>query len=569
MSAYDFRGRGKRNRAAFKEADDEVNTCIRFAGGLFRGALRDVTNAARRREAAPTAASDVGLEASVEDNAPEDGGDVAVEASAASDAPKDGGDVAVEASAASDAPKDGGDVGLEASAASDAPKDGGDVAVEASAASDAPEKAAACGGATTTTSLALKYVERAHGGGVGGAPVAVEVFNAPLCAAIMNDETVRGVDFKSIVSEIHSRVSPSALSRDAFARWLARGAPMFAATGVPNLDMHDDGDCRQREFRRREFRWLSPLDSSESFFACEQFNACAVAAKALDASDDELRQALEEVETAKGANMRYYNCRGCYHYRIRTDDGRVFAYVGESVDVERRVNEHVTALLDDGRDKIQRGHALVRHARKGDDDVDDDNDFNFRAWIINWHDEASAVELAKTYVETCGEKSPSILEVARAIAGAGFFAEAVWTAHYGTLHGHTTGDGVIGMNFSQPGVCHPQGRGVDATDATWEQMKAKFGKTTTRSGGKQPAFTCGECSREIVQGKKSYARGGDGAKRICGSCYKKALYAKQPAFTCGECSREIVQGKKSHPHGDGRVCKACYESYAKGFRNTR
>jgi hypothetical protein len=393
----------------------------------------------------------------------------------------------------------------------------------------------------------------------------VEVFNARLCAAIMNDETVRGVDFKSIVSEIVTRVSPSALSRDAFARWLARGAPMFAATGVPNVDMDDDGDCRQREFRRRvalDDRWLSPLKGRESSFACEKFNACAVAAKALDASDDELRQALEEVEGATGiAKMRYYNCRGCYHYRIRTIDGRVFAYVGESVDVERRVNDHLTALLDDGRDKIQRGHALVRHARKGDDDVDDDNDFNFRAWIINWHDEASAVELAKTYVETCGEKSPSILEVARAIAGAGFLAEAVWTAHYGTLHGHTTGDGVIGMNFSQPGVCHPQGGGVDATDATWEQMKAKFGKTTTRSGSGMPAFTCGECSKEIVQGKKSYPHGGDGAKRVCHGCYQKASRAKQPAFTCGECSREIVQGKKSHPHGgdgDTRVCDGCY-----------
>jgi hypothetical protein len=202
------------------------------------------------------------------------------------------------------------------------------------------------------------------------------------------------------------------------------------------------------------------------------------------------------------------------------------------------------------------------------------------------------------------------LEVARAIAGAGFFAEAVWTAHYGTLHGHTTGDGVIGMNFSQPGVCHPQGRGVDATDATWEQMKAKFGKTTTRSGGgmpaftcgecsreivqgkkshvrgdgsvccdacydkaslaKQPAFTCGECSKEIVQGKKSHPHGGDGAKRICVACYSSASRAKQPAFTCGECSKEIVQGKQSYPLGDARMCKACYKaSYAKGFRNTR
>ena len=106
MSAYDFRGRGKRNRAAFKEADDEVNTCIRFAGGLFRGALRDVTNAARRREAAPTAASDVGLEATAASDAPEDGGDVGLEASDENNAPEDGGDVGLEATAARDAPED-------------------------------------------------------------------------------------------------------------------------------------------------------------------------------------------------------------------------------------------------------------------------------------------------------------------------------------------------------------------------------------------------------------------------------------------------------------------------------
>ena len=89
MSGYDFRGLGKRTRAAFREADDEANTRIRFAGGFFRGALRDVTNAARRREAAPTAARDVGLEASAASDAPKDGGDVGLEATAARDAPED------------------------------------------------------------------------------------------------------------------------------------------------------------------------------------------------------------------------------------------------------------------------------------------------------------------------------------------------------------------------------------------------------------------------------------------------------------------------------------------------
>ena len=92
---------------------------------------------------------------------------------------------------------------------------------------------------TTTTLAALKYVKRADGGGLGGAPVALEVFNEPLCAAIVNNETVRGVDFESIIREIYSRVSPSACTRDEFVSWLVRGAPMFAATGVPNVDMDD------------------------------------------------------------------------------------------------------------------------------------------------------------------------------------------------------------------------------------------------------------------------------------------------------------------------------------------
>jgi len=42
------------------------------------------------------------------------------------------------------------------------------------------------------------------------------VFNEPLCAAIVNNETVRGVDFEKIIREIYSRVSPSACTRDEF-----------------------------------------------------------------------------------------------------------------------------------------------------------------------------------------------------------------------------------------------------------------------------------------------------------------------------------------------------------------
>jgi len=56
-----------------------------------------------------------------------------------------------------------------------------------------------------------------------------------------------------------------------------------------------------------------------------------LACLARDASDDDLREALEDVETAaRGGAKRYYRVRGCYLYRVRTDDGIEFRYVGES-----------------------------------------------------------------------------------------------------------------------------------------------------------------------------------------------------------------------------------------------
>eukprot|EP00223_Ostreococcus_mediterraneus_P001179 CAMPEP_0179723294 /NCGR_PEP_ID=MMETSP0938-20121108/5440_1 /TAXON_ID=548131 ORGANISM="Ostreococcus mediterraneus, Strain clade-D-RCC1107" /NCGR_SAMPLE_ID=MMETSP0938 /ASSEMBLY_ACC=CAM_ASM_000576 /LENGTH=499 /DNA_ID=CAMNT_0021597303 /DNA_START=78 /DNA_END=1576 /DNA_ORIENTATION=- len=442
MYGYDFRGLGKRNRAAFKEADDVANTRIPRVTGAKRGvgdglgaksdddAFGDVTNAARRGEAAaPKALSGVGLEASVENNEPKD----------------------------------------------------------------------AAGASTTTTTTAvatLKFVKRADGGGIGGAPVALEIFAATLCRAITNNETVRGVDFESIISEIYLRVSPSACTRDEFVSWLTRGAPMFATTGVPNSDMDDVAMADEsREFRQESSLavWSSPLNAAESSFAWSSpLNAVRVAAKALDASDDETREALEEAETAKGVS-RFVN------------DGLVFAYVGESVDVERRINDHLTALIGDGRaDTIQRGHALVREAaaRKGEDPADS---FDFRAWVLAGYDEASV----RGNVRVAAPAAAVDFGSRAAIAGAGFFQEAVWTVYYGTLHGHTASEGVIGMNFSQPGVCHPsQGDGVDSTDdmTSWDAMKAliKSGKTTTTTTttgsherSKEKEFKCAVCYKEI------------------------------------------------------------------------
>ena len=329
-----------------------------------------------------------------------------------------------------------------------------------------------------------------------------------------------------------------------------------------------------REFRQESSLavWSSPLNAAESSFAWSSpLNAVRVAAKALDASDDETREALEEAETAKGVRLRYLRTRSTYHYRVSSTDGLVFAYVGESVDVERRINDHLTALIGDGRaDTIQRGHALVREAaaRKGEDPADS---FDFRAWVLAGYDEASAVELAKTYVETCAsphQPPPSILEVARAIAGAGFFQEAVWTVYYGTLHGHTASEGVIGMNFSQPGVCHPsQGDGVDSTDdmMSWDAMKAlKSGKKGSHARSEEtekPALKCRVCKREFGKGKLRSFRHGDGGGRICEVCYQRARQKKQPGCDCAECGKRVPQGGRSYAHGNGgeRICNACYQ----------
>ncbi|CEG00810.1 hypothetical protein OT_ostta20g00035 [Ostreococcus tauri] len=571
---YAFAGLRKRNREAFVEASsaanarvgwpvggrggadakakakaeadaesDAANARVAFAAEATRVALGDVTNAARRDEAAPKAASGVGLDAPVENDAPKDtAGGVAAEATRVAL-----GDVTNAARRDEAVPKAASGVGLEAPVENDAPKD-------------------TAGGVAAATTLALKYVTRAAGDGLGGAPVVtLEVFNAELCAKTMNNETVRGVDFESIISDIHSRVSPSACTRDSFARWLARGAPLFAATGLPKVDMMDDDEaCHQRAFRRTtsstNAQWSSPLNAAESTYACQNLNAVRVAAMALKASEFELRQALEKVETAMGSMVRYLNVRGCYHYRIRTDDGLVFAYVGESVDVERRINEHLTALLGDGRaHDMQRGHALVRRAQKGDDDHAD-ADFQCSLWVIHGQDEASAVELAKTYVKTCAS-TPSILEVARAIASAGFFVEAVFTAHYGTLHEHTA-DGVVGMNFSQPGVCH--NRGV-TRDYTWNEIRETFGKKT-RCTKTLPAFTCGRCDRDFPQGKSRSYRHADGHGRVCVGCYQKASRANQPPlkppFRCKICVGDFPQGKSRsyrHADGHGRVCVGCYQ----------
>jgi len=178
----------------------------------------------------------------------------------------------------------------------------------------------------------------------------------------------------------------------------------------------------------------------------------------------------------------------------------------------------------------------------------------------------------------------------------------VYTAQFRSMYAERTAERV-GLNFSQPGVMHPQGSGNDAIDTmTWEQVKAKFGKTTTtedfcctRCNRKFPchgkrrfrphgdgggrvcagcyqslvraaslAFKCAVCDNDVSPGKRSRPHG-DGGGRVCDACYQSAWLAKQPAFTCRKCGTEVAPGKESHPHGEGggRVCAGCYQSALK------
>jgi len=199
---YDFRGRGKRNRAALKEANDVANTRITFS--------RACVVVPRDGTARPAPG--------VTPTAP----------------------LASPGGRASKSP--------ESPVLQDITNVTSEETKDIVRSSDAQE---------LRGSETLKYIVR--GGGLGGDNVAmrelaVNVENKSFMDAI-NGEDWNGVKFPSILDEIYARVE-SRLSPERFARWLATAAATFASTDVP-------GTPRESRKRRRVILVNSLI--SESF----------------------------------------------------------------------------------------------------------------------------------------------------------------------------------------------------------------------------------------------------------------------------------------------------------------
>ena len=178
-------------------------------------------------------------------------------------------------------------------------------------------------------------------------------------------------------------------------------------------------------------------------------NAVRVAAKALDASDDatcarlwKRPRPLLAVERDNGiirANKRVLSS-----IEFRTDDGLECSRTSASPWTYRATHQRprdgahrrrARGQLSSEATHFVRTAAAARKGDHDDDHADDDvSSFDFQALgLCTGTTKRARSSCAKTYVETCAAsprqpRQPSILEVARAIAGAGFFQEAVWTA---------------------------------------------------------------------------------------------------------------------------------------------
>jgi hypothetical protein len=403
------------------------------------------------------------------------------------------------------------------------------------AAARSSEKTASGVGADTRGKEQLRYIARALGNGLGGL-VTLGEMNASLSGALKAGEVVHGVDFREVYSEIVQRVRSSATA-EMYLEWLASRAQTYASTGVPqSIHALVSGILSSAAVTAGEFapmtagnqEWRSPLNAVESAFARLHFNAVRAAAKALNADEAELAASLNAAEresVASVARSRYYNVRANYLYAI-AHDGVVYIYVGESMDPEARLNAHLVAILDGDAGHKQRGHAVVCAAREGS--ANDNDAFAFRAWVLVGYDEASAVQLCRSYIKFVGiggRKSNHILEIARAIAGAGFAAEAVYTAHFRSLNDHSI-DGVVGLNFSQPGMIFNQAQ----EDPSWRDIAALDG---TAWKAKQPrTFKCYTCSKIKKNVRVFWTRGGEGNGELyeqCGVCQaQESLANRQP-----------------------------------------
>jgi hypothetical protein len=383
-------------------------------------------------------------------------------------------------------------------------------------------------------------------------------FRSAKRSCIEGASKIKGVEMKNIVKYLSGWVQPSKGDND-FAMWLRKTAQIFSSLKPPeNLEVFFNDANRApikglREFTDTGVKFKSPLDQEESDFSRTPYNAVHIAARTLEVSDEELREALK---VAKSGNSRKYVMRATYLWLIHISGEPILVYVGESRDAELRISTHLTSLFykADGA-RMQNGHRVAREHMhdKSSEDID------VRLFVISAHDEHSALYLAKSYVDFCGENKPTILEVARACAATGFYSEAVYTAAFESLHEQSRRGpgGRIGLNFSQPGIMHPPATNKLSLKNRINLSLASFNSTGSSKVEPQLMFceTCDNWKHTIA-----YAKDGTD-KQECKVCYETTRYANTERFKCEVCEKYKTgfQKKFTYPDGrDGVRCQPCH-----------
>jgi len=290
---------------------------------------------------------------------------------------------------------------------------------------------------------------------------------AAAIAALRDGSTVRGVMMGQIMAEVFARVGTKRLNQEQFVEWLISSAPAFQSAQV-------GGATRYFVLRKDGTKYSSPLTIEQSGFARDRNSLFYAATDALQASDNELDLALREFTSksmTKGAS-RMHQGRAVYRYTLTIATGNAetqkedkankfieMFYVGESTDVETRINAHMDHIFEPVDETTgathQMGHRMARAAIAG---ADSPSAVKFQAKCLIALDEHSALLLAKSYVDFCRRHSknvPStsagIMEVCRIIGAVGFVQEAFYTVIYNSLISEST-DERLGMNYSQPGI---------------------------------------------------------------------------------------------------------------------
>lgn len=409
----------------------------------------------------------------------------------------------------------------------------------------------------------LPRVIRAGGGPPGGFMPLLHTegageFRSAKRLCIEGVSKIKGVEMKRIVEYLSGWVQPSKGEYD-FAVWLRTTARIFSSLKPPdNLEVFFNDANRVlikglREFTDTGVKFKSPLDQEESDFSRTPYNAVHIAAHTLEASNEELREALK---VAKSGNSRKYVMRATYLWLIHISGEPILVYVGESRDAELRISTHLTSLFykADGA-RMQNGHRVAREHMhdKSSEDID------VRLFVISAHDENSALYLAKSYVDFCGENKPTILEVARACAATGFYSEAVYTAAFESLHEQSRRGqgGRIGLNFSQPGIMHPPAKNKLSLKNRINLSLASFNSTGSSKVERKLIF-CVTCDN--WKHTTPYAIDGTD-KQECKVCYETTRYANTERFKCEVCEeyKTGFQKKFTYPDGrDGVRCQPCH-----------